>query len=65
MALATVELEDCHVAGGAEDVEHQENAADGDVDACGGGEAELGCETGIGGPVLNVLDFGCVCMQAG
>lgn len=56
MALATVELKDGHVAGGAEDVEHQKHAGDGNVDACGGGEAELGCETGVGGPVLDVLD---------
>lgn len=53
MAPATVELEDGHVAGGAEDVEHQKHAADGDVDACGGGETELGCEAGVGESVLD------------
>lgn len=56
MAFATVELEDGHVAGGAEDIEDQKDAADGDVDAGDGRKAELGCETGVGSPVLNVLD---------
>lgn len=52
MALATVDLEDGHVAGCGQDVEYQKHAGDGDVDIGGGCEAELGCETGVGGPVL-------------
>lgn len=61
MGLATVELEDGHMTGCAEDVEDQKHAGDGYVDVCGRGEAELGYETGVGGPVLECVRHFVMC----